>query len=245
MRKILSLFAVLGLAASLFAETLPSFTEKWSDEEISLLQNGSFVIRNIKRVKKISIQSGTNAAVDKMLSVFEETNPNYLAEIIYKLPVAGNEQIFDQAARIFSDPALYREIIYTDEREDLVQPLFNEVDIHEQSTSGNSTYSTATLKLDMLSDFDVELITQKDEDSFFFLMNNTTPIKWKSLNAVKPKKLLAVVTAFICDGSYYVYALSGVRAPKIPILWREIDYQFMTRINGFSLFFLNKFDIKR
>ncbi len=228
-----------------FPDEIPQFVESWKESELDSLNAGEIVIRNIKRTKKITLPEGMNPYSDKMIKIFEETNPCYLAEIIFKLPVEGNDSVMEQAVKIFSDASLYREIIYTDERENLVKPLFNEVDIHGQTKDDSRTISSATLKLDMLSDFDVELATEISGNGFFFELKNTTPIKWKFINAVKPEKMLAIITCFEYKGYYYVYSLGGIRAPQIPFLTSEINYQFITRINGFTLFYISKFDITK
>lgn len=221
------------------------FNSSWSETEIEDLENGKIVIRNIKKSKRISILRGTNKYTDEMLDNFEQLEPSYLAEIIYKMPKRGNESVIDQAVRIFSDIDLYKEIIYSDEKKGKRRPLFPKAEIRERTVSDSEIRIATNLRMDMLSSYDSELVIKSDGDGFFFEQHNTEPLKWRSFTAVKSGKMVASICCFEHGGQYYVYALGGIKAPRIPFVLYEIDRQFIGRIEDFTVFYIERFEIRR
>lgn len=245
MKKNLFFLLVAFLASNIFAQQIElPFNSSWSEKEIENLENGEIVIRNIKKSKRISILPGTNKYSDEMLENFEQLDPSYLAEIIYKMPKRGNESIINQAVQIFSDTDLYKEIIYSDEKKGKERPLFPKAEIKERNDSDGEIRIATNLRMDMLSSYDSELIIKSD-DGFFFEQHNTTPLKWRSFTAVKSGKMVASICCFEHGENYYVYALGGIKAPRIPLVLYEIERQFIGRIEDFTVFYINRFKINR
>lgn len=239
-------FAIIFLATLAFAQTQSQlFNGTWKKEEIENLQKGEIVIRNIRKAKKISLNHGANPHADKVIKTIDDLDPVYLAEIIYKMPKAGNENIVQQAVTIFSDISLYKEIIYTDERKGKACPLFPEAEVKERQDTPAKIRIATHLQMDMLSDYDSELIIKNDANGFFFEQRNKTPLKWKSFTAVKSENMRAAICCFEFGGEYYVYALGGIKAPRIPFVLKEIERQFIGRIKDFTVFYIKKFNIKR
>jgi len=248
MKKFLFLFFCFVLAGIAFSQEMSYegiFDSTWSAEEIESLERGEIVIRNIGKMKRRSIKNGLSPFVDEMIGDFEEVNPNYLAEIIYKMPAEKNESVIEQAVDIFSDISLYKEIIYTDEKKDKSTPLFPLTELVEREDSNGEIRIASHLRMDMLSDYGSELVIKSAADDFFFEQRNTTPLKWHSITAVGAQKMVAGICCFKYGESYYVYALGGIRAPRIPLVMREIDRQFLGRIEDFTVFYISRFEIAR
>lgn len=246
MKKNLFSVILMFFALNFFAQQIEfPFDSSWNKNEIRDLESGKIVIRNIKRSRGISILQGTNKHSDAMLKNFEMLDPSYLAEIIYKMPKHGNEGIFKQAVQIFSDINLYKEIIYSDEKKGKQRPLFPEAEVLQRTDSNGEIRIATNLRMDMLSSYDSELVIKNDADGFFFEQHNTQPLKWRSITAVKSEKMVASICCFEYGESYYVYALGGIKAPRIPFLIYEIDRQFIGRIEDFTVFYINRFNIKR
>lgn len=248
MRKILLVIFCFVVAEFAFSQEMADegiFDSTWSAEEIESLARGEIVIRNIAKMKRRSIKKGVSPFVDEMIGDFEEVNPNYLAEIVYKLPAEKNESVIEQAVDIFSDIALYREIIYTDEKKGDESPLFPLTELKEREDSPGKIRIASHLQMDMLSDYDSELVIKSAPDDFFFEQRNTTALKWHSITAVGAGKMLAGICCFKYGDSYYVYALGGIKAPRIPLVMREIDRQFLGRIEDFTVFYISRFEISR
>lgn len=248
MKKIL--FLALCIASFSFAisqETANEsiFDSTWSAKETASLGRGEIVIRNISRMKRRSIKNGISPFVDEMIRDFEEVNPNYLAEIIYKMPSEKNDSVIEQAMDIFSDISLYNEIIYTDEKKGKSTSLFPLVELKEREDSPGEIRIASHLRMDMLSEYDSELVIKNSDDEFFFEQRNTTSLKWHSITAVGAQKMVAGICCFKYGDSYYVYALGGIRAPRIPLVIGEIDRQFLGRIEDFTVFYIDRFDIAR
>ncbi len=239
----LILFALL--AASYAQKLPPCFASAWGDTEKVGLQQGKIVIRNIQRCKNISMQRGFNPCADKVIDVAEQINANYLAEIIYKMPKAGNEDIIEQAVKIFEDINLYKEIIYSDEKKGFNRNLFPLVEQLYRNDRPGYIQIGSHLKMDMLSAYDSELEIEWGADGFFFHQKNTTPLMWRSFKAVKEENMVAGICCFEWNGDWYVYALGGLRAPRIPFVIAEIERQFIGRIEDFTVFYIRRFRIKR
>lgn len=248
MKKILLLAFCLALVQFAFSQEVADegiFDSTWSAEETESLERGEIVIRNIAKLKKRSIKNGVSPFVDEMIRDFEEVNPNYLAEIIYKMPAEKNESVIEQAVNIFSDISLYNEIIYTDEKKDKSTPLFPLVEMKEREESPGHIRIASHLRMDMLSDYGSELFIKSADDDFLFEQQNTTALKWRSITAVAARKMVAGICCFKYKDSYYVYALGGIRAPRIPLVMSEIDRQFLGRIEDFTVFYIGRFEIAR
>ena len=248
MKKIAALkiiFMAAFLAASYAQEFPPAFSTELKPEELSDLAEGKIVIRNIQKCKNISIQKGLNPYVDKVIDVAEVINANYLAEIIYKMPKAGNDGIIEQAVEIFEDINLYKEIIYSDEKKGFNRNLFPMVEQLYRNDRPGYIQIGSHLKMDMLSDYNSELEIEWGADGFFFHQKNTTPLMWRSFKAVKEENMIAGICCFEWNGEYYVYALGGIRAPRIPFVIAEIERQFIGRIEDFTVFYIKRFKIKR
>ena len=248
MKKILLLAFCLASAQFAFSQEMENegvFDSTWSAEEVESLERGEIVIRNIARMKRRSIKNGISPFVDEMIRDFEEVNPNYLAEIIYKMPAEKNESVIEQAVDIFSDISLYSEIVYTDEKKDKSTLLFPLVELKEREDSPGEIRIASHLRMDMLSEYDSELVIKSADDDFFFEQRNTTALKWRSITAVGAQKMMAGICCFKYEDSYYVYALGGIRAPRIPLVMGEIDRQFLGRIEDFTVFYIDRFEISR
>ena len=238
--------AALTFLQSAFSQNLPPyFSEEWGETEKTGLQQGKIIIRNIQKCKNISLQKGINPYVDKVINVAEKINANYLAEIIYKMPKEGNESIINQAVTVFEDINLYKEIIYTDEKKGKSCPLFPLVEERFRKDADYWIQIGSHIKMDMLSEYDSELEIEWGAPGFFFKQQNKTPLYWKSFKAVKEGNMIAAICCFEWSGEYYVYALGGVRAPRIPFVIAEIERQFIGRIEDFTVFYIKRFKIKR
>lgn len=223
------------------------FNSLISDEELAQLEAGQIVIRNIQNRKNMCMRRGISSYPDELLDMFTELDPGYLAEVIYMFPAEGNSDasIIGQADAIFSDWPLYKEVIYTDEDTGKSRHLFPEAELVKR-TDGYRWKSIWThVKMDFLAPYDTELIIKTTDDTFFFSQINQEPMKFKFVTAVKPKNMQAAICCFKYRGSWFVYALGGVKAPKIPFVRNKIDHQFIGRIEDFTVFYIARFDIKR
>ncbi len=241
-----SAIIALQFAAPNFAQGSPlppSFASEWKRDELKKLESGKIVIRNIKKCKNISLKKGINPYADKTIDHAQNMNANYLAEIIYKMPKASNKSVIEQAVKVFEDINLYKEIIYTDEKKGSSRNLFPLVEERFRNDKEGWIKIGSHLRMDMLSAYDSELEIEWGAPGFFFKQQNVTPLMWKSFKAVKEGNMIAGICCFEWDGDYYVYALGGVRAPRIPFVIAEIERQFIGRIEDFTVFYINKFEI--
>ena len=243
---ILAAFFALALFQNIFAQTLPpSFTKEWKKKEIKDLLDGKIVIRNIRKAKNTSLDKGINPYADKVLKIAKDINANYLAEICYKMPKSSNQNIVGQAVKIFEDINLYKEIIYSDEKKGFNRNLFPLVELRFRNDAPGYIQIGSHLRMDMLSAYDSELEIEWGRYGFFFHQQNITPLMWKSFKAVKEGNMIAGICCFEWNNEYYVYALGGIRAPRIPFVMSEIERQFIGRIEDFTVFYIKRFDINQ
>ena len=237
-------------AATLSAKPVRSlfpFNSLISDEELAQLEAGQIVIRNIQDKKNMCMRRGIGSYPDELLDMFTELDPGYLAEVIYMFPVEGNSDasIIGQADAIFSDWPLYKEVIYTDEDTGKSKHLFPEAELVKRTDLYRWKSIWTHVKMDFLAPYDTELIIKTTDDTFFFSQINQEPMKFKFVTAVKPKNMQAAICCFKYRGNWFVYALGGVKAPKIPFVRNKIDHQFIGRIEDFTVFYIARFDIRR
>ena len=236
----------LATFQNLFAQPLPpSFAKEWKKSELKNLQYGKIVIRNIRKAKHTTLDQGVNFYADKVLKIAKDINANYLAEIIYKMPKGSNKDIIAQAIKIFEDINLYKEIIYSDEKKGSSKNLFPLVELRFRNDAPGYIQVGSRLRMDMLSEYDSELEIEWGKEGFFFHQQNMTPLMWKSFKAVKEGNMIAGICCFEWNDEYYVYALGGIRAPRIPFIISEIERQFIGRIEDFTVFYIKKFEIKQ
>ncbi len=243
-KKIVILILLFGLV-DFFAfgsETFP-FNSNLSQSELEKLNDGGIVLRNIGTIKKICMEENVCQYSDEILRMFRDLNPSYLAEIIYKIPLENNSDLIEQAQKIFSDYSLYREIIYTDDYNGERCNLFRKSELIDFSEENSIKVMNLDVRMDMLSEFKAQLLLKEREGEFFFSQINQSPLKWKFITAVGTKKMRAGICCFQNDGFWYVYALGGIKAPRIPFITKEIDHQFIGRIQDFAVFYIQKFNI--
>ena len=255
MRRAAAFAAVLLLAACILppeaaarpARSAYPFNGLISDGDLERLWEGEIVIRNIKDRKNMCMTRGICDYADEILDMFSELNPGYLAEILYMFPEEGNSNasIIGQADRIFSDWPLYKEVIYTDEDTGKSKHLFPEAELVKRTDRYRWKSIWTHVKMDFLAPYDTELIIKTTDDTFFFSQINQEAMKYKFVTAIKPKNMQAAICCFKYRGCWFVYALGGVKAPKIPLVRNKIDHQFIGRIEDFTVFYINRFDIKR
>ncbi|MBP5157832.1 MAG: hypothetical protein ILP18_08185 [Treponema sp.] len=254
-RRTSALALVLLLLAGLFpaaAATKPNrasfpFNGLISDGDLEKLTAGEIVIRNIRDRKNMCMPRGVCPYADEILGMFTELNPGYLAEILYMFPVEGNSDasIIGQSDAIFSDWPLYKEVIYTDEDTGKSKHLFPEAELVKRTDRYRWKSIWTHVKMDFLAPYDTELIIKTTDDTFFFSQINQEAMKYKFVTAVRPKNMQAAICCFKYRGNWFVYALGGVKAPVIPFVRNKIDHQFIGRIEDFTVFYINRFDIKR
>lgn len=253
-RRALFLAAALLMATSLFAAAaskpnrrLFPFNELISDDDLAKLEAGEIVIRNIRDRKNMCMRKGIGSYSDEILEMFDTLNPGYLAEILYMFPEEGNsdESIISQADAIFSDWPLYKEVIYTDDDTGESKPLFPVAELIKRTDRYRWKSIWTHVKMDFLAPYDTELIIKTTPSTFFFSQINQDAMKYKFVTAIKPKNMQAAICCFKFRGNWFVYALGGVRAPVIPFIRNKIDHQFIGRIEDFTVFYINRFDIKR
>ena len=85
---LLLLICAIGLNAQLF-------NDKLTADEQQKLANGELIIRNIGKVKNISVNKD-NPTVERAISTMERLKPAYLAEIIQITPYSGNENLIEK-----------------------------------------------------------------------------------------------------------------------------------------------------
>ncbi len=245
MKFFTAFFAVLLTASvSLFSTQYP-FNDKFTSKDIKKLEAGEIVIKNIGKCKNASMIEKTSAVSDKVLELFNDLRPNYLAEIVYMIPLENNADIIEQADNVFSDISLYKEIIYTDEDTGKTTQLFPIADLISREDGDDFHIIRSHVKMDMLAPYDTELIINTTEDTFFFSQINQEPMKLGFVTAIKTTKMRAAICAFQYEGNWFVYALGGVTAPSIPFVRKKIEKQFIGRIRDFTIYYIKHFNIVR
>ena len=221
------------------------FNEKLSDDDFATLERGQILIRNIQYTKNICILPGISPQTDEILDILQKLRPQYLAEIMYKIPYEGNEQLLEQVEQVFLDIPLYKKIRYYPDFYDGAEcPLFSTADELERTTVQDRILIKALFAMDPFSVYHAELTVKRTENSFLFTQTNKDKIKYQFIKMVSPDKMKAAIAVVHTGNYWFVYAAGGVNAPRIPFLKRRLEAAFIGRIRDFSKFYINLLDLE-
>lgn len=237
--------AVFLIGSLVFAGERYPFSDGLAEDELCELEAGTIVVRNIRTINKATMLRGVDSFADSLLDMFTELKPTYLAEIMYMVPIAGNANVIEQAVQVFSDYTLYKQVIYKDGDDDEGRPLFPEADLIQRVDGDNLITIDTRVRMDMLSPYNTQLVIKYSDDTFFFSQINQEPMKLGFITAVKPTKMQAAICCFQYGENWFVYALGGVKAPRIPLVRKMIEHQFISRIEDFTTFYIGRFDFTR
>lgn len=230
---------ILLVSVSAFL-TAQDFLSGLSADERATLDNQDILVRFINNTERICVPAGLSAPVDVVADAMREIRANYLAEAMWRVPVAGYEDLLPKVDAMFRNMDTFKEIPYYPEGSDTQVQLFTVAEIIDTKTLGHETFSTAHFRMDPFDTYGAELYQELTEDSFVFTHQSTDSLHYLGLPMIGKGKMRAAI-AVVRDGDYwFVYAAGGVRAPKPPLLRKALERAFNNRIKDFASFYIKK-----
>ncbi|MBQ7159292.1 MAG: hypothetical protein IJS09_07725 [Treponema sp.] len=230
--------AFFFLAATLCSADL--FNSNLTDIEREQLLSGQIVIRFINDAEKICANTGFSPETDAVIQSIRQTKPNYLAEVLWSIPVQEGDNLTDLAESLFCDMNTFKEIPYYSEAFNKIEPLFTIAELIDTEKSGQYTTSLAQFCMDPFEPYKATLSISKTKTSFSFLHTNNDKLKVAIVKAVEKNTLKAGIALIQHDGKWFVYGAGGVKAPK-PLLFRKsLEKAFNNRIKDFASFYIKK-----
>lgn len=216
------------------------FNSNLSDSEREKLYNGQIVIRFINDAEKICADEGFFPEIDAVVQSIKKTKPNYLAEVLWSVPVQEGDNLTELAQKLFCDMNTFKEIPYYSEAFKKTEPLFTIAELIDTEKAGQYTTSLARFCMDPFAPYKATLSMSKTESSFVFLHTNNERLKVAIVKAVEKNTLKAGVALIQSGDRWFVYGAGGVKAPK-PLLFRKsLEKAFNNRIKDFASFYIRK-----
>lgn len=224
--------------STLFASV---FNNKLSEDEITKINNGDVLIRNINFPKNICLENNISDISDQLLQIVQDLDPKYLAEVIQIKPVAGNEDLPEKLLYLLNNVSEYAGIPYYSERKQKWYDLYSSAEITEKTQDGNKSFIKAKLVMapfDIVYE-DIQLI--ENGDSILYSAVNTNKLRYlDKFDCVWPYKMKMNILLLKIDDSWLLYGIGGVNAPRIPFFTERIEVSFINRIKTFCSFIFNK-----
>lgn len=240
MKKIiLSLLSMAFICSSIFATP---FNEEITEEDLSVLNNGEILIKNIKYEENMGLKNGYSTLGDSLISQFEDLNPKYLAEIIEYKPYEGNEDLPQRLETLLNNVSDYAGIPYWSERHERYYDLYESADIVKIEESENEKTIYADLIMSPFGTVNEKIVISKDSDSILYMAENLNKLRYHDkFDCVKPNKMKMSILLFREGDHWVLYGIGGVNAPRIPFFTERIETSFMNRIKTFCSHIFDKF----
>ena len=233
-----AVFTVI-LLFSVFASQANPFNSKLSGEELSKLNNGEVLIRNIGSMKEISVER--TEKTEKIISTMKALNPKYVAEIIQVRPYKGNEDLQEKIDSTLQNIRDYVGIPYYSERAEGWYDLYSSAQIKRTTYKGSKKIIDCVLDMTPFGEFAAQIITEKEGDNYFYSMRNIDRLDYyEKFTAVKPEKMISCISVFRDGDNWILYAIGGVNTYKIFFLQERVETSFMNRIKTFCNFIFSK-----
>lgn len=245
-RSIKKIFAGIALCACIaLSAGAETFNSNISAEELRRLHDGEIVIRYINASKKACIADKAAPELLRIKDMLKDLRPNYLCEILFSVPVAGNGNIMEQLQSVFEDIDLYKKILYQPENSDSMAYLFSQAQLLAKTKRSGMTDMSALFQMEPLTPYEGTLHLEKKKDSFLFLHSNTDRIYFRNIKIISPQKMNAGLAAVRDGNRWLIYAVGALDAWKPFFMKKTLESMFNSRMKDFSAFYLQHIDVKK
>ena len=230
-------FIFIFLGSSLFA--LP-FNSKISEQELSDLENGKVVIRNIDYSKHMCLESDEENAV-LLKNYIKKLSPKYIAEVIQVRPYLGNEDLPEKLEKLLLNVPDYAGIPYWSERNERFYDLYSSAVITDIQSTTNQINIKADLDMLPFGIVKESINIYKNTNSVLYFSENLNVLNYKGkFDCVGKNKMNLCILLFRENDNWILYGIGGVNAPRVFFLTERIETSFINRIKTFCNFIFNK-----
>lgn len=215
------------------------FNSKLSEEENQKLLKGEVLIRNVDSIDDVCVYNieGTS----KILSVMEELDPAYVAEVIQVRPYKGNEDLIQRIDEVLMNIEDYVGIPYFSERTQSWYELYSSAEIKNIAENQNKKEIDCILEMSLFGKFNTKINTEKTDKYYYYSMKNMDKLVYhEKFTAVKPEKMLSCITIFRDGDNWILYSIGAVDTYKLFFIEDRVETSFMNRIKTFCNFIFSK-----
>lgn len=238
MKRKITFLLITSLSFSLFASP---FNSKLTEAELSELNTGNVLIKNINNKKNMCLDENFNQTAAELKAEITALNPKYLAEVIQIKPYEGNEDLPEKLTEILNNVPDYAGIPLWSERHQVYYDLYSEAIIKETYIEDDKTIIKADLLMEPFGTVDELIEISTNDTSILYTATNQNKLRYyDEFDCVGVKKMKMCVL-LLQEGDYwYLYGIGGVNAPKIPFFSERIETSFIGRIKTFCSFIFEK-----
>lgn len=235
---------VLFLLTSFFATNLFSlpFNSKLTEEDLSVINSGEVLIKNINYKKNMSLNKGINDFGDELHDVIDDLKPKYLAEIIQIKPYQGNEDLPERLEEVLKAIPDYVGIPYYSVRAEEWYDLYSSAIITSEETIDNVTKISADIEMEPFGVIKEDIEIKKQEDCVLYQAINKNKLSYyDKFDCVWPERLMICIYLHRDGDNWILYGVGGVNAPRIPFFTERIETSFINRIKTFCDYIFKQF----
>ncbi len=234
------------LLLALFPSTAFSqmFNENLSEKEKALLDKGEIVIRYINDMEKSCINPDISPSVEKVRVMMKNLQPNYLCEVLYSVPVEGNEDFISQVESIFDDSKHYLKIMYRPEEDKKTKHLFKQSILDETLFFEQGRVMKMRFQMEPFKLYHANMVLESDPSNFSFTHTNLDTLTYLGIRVIKPNRMLAGLAITKQEDRFFIYAAGGLNAWKPFVLRSTLEKMFNNRMKDFSVFYINQIHVK-
>ena len=235
MKLIKKFFAVLSVlfaaGTALFATP---FNSNLSKADLETINSGEILIKKINFTRNMCLNEGINPFGDKLIKVYHKLYPKYLAEIIQKRPVEGNEDLPERLNEILVNISDYAGIPYFSERTQSWWDLYTSASIVEEKDTENGKEILADIEMEPFGTIKQQISIESEGNTLLYDSINLNKLSYyDKFDCVWPKKMKMSIFLFQDGENWVLYGIGGVNAPRIPFFTERIDTSFINRIKTF------------
>ncbi len=212
-----------------------TYSKKLKEKDILRLEKGEFIVKSIGNVKNASVIKDEKTAL--VLDAFSDIRTHYIAEILYKCPVQGNEDFIKKLNKALIDVEHYVDIPYYSERNKAWFNMYESAEITDIKKEGSTTTILETLEMQMFGKFSGQIDIEDKQDYYLYKLKNLEPLRYHGkFKVCDTGEMQSVIAIYQENGYWIVYVLGGVYTPYIPFIGSRAESSFINRVIAFTDF---------
>jgi hypothetical protein len=234
--QVLAAALSLRLLGTLGAQGSPPLSALGS-EDGARLGRGEALVRTVDDPAKLSLAASGELA-DELRSRIAALDPNYLSEVILVIPY--RKGAIEGLAAALADVEGYRSIEYYSKRQKNSYELFDKVEVRARRREAGGEVIEAWQHMEPFSEYgstyrySLTPSPAGDGKELFFIGENTSPISYKGVQAVRSGNMAWILYAFPSGDKIVFYGVGGVRAfDMLGTLRDRLEASFIGRVESF------------
>lgn len=239
MKRLILLISIFFLAISASANV---FNSNLSSEELTQLESGNLIIKNINFTKNMSLKDNSVKLGDDLINELKNLSPKYLAEIIQFKPYKGKEDLPSKLEETLNNVSDYAGIPYFSEHSGKWYNLYDSATIVSTQSLKDKKTINADLIMKPFDYVNERIEISNDNEAILYIATNTNKLRYlDKFDCIWPEKMKICILLFRDGDNWVLYGIGGVNAPRIPFFTERIQTSLINRINTFCSYIFKKF----